>query len=361
LTPSIPTEEKIKRFQRKPAPYRFYDLQDVDWDSDSAKGLRGAFYRNIPGVPLASIRLKHDKSSMDEALSRRMLPEIDKIMELALTYHADDELYLVFENTINGPSFPHAFAMQWIGRYPALTFALLKAYPPDEDLQLHPSLEPFSHIIIRHIIRSANETRIAALVALEKMAKSIGLLSLQHYMELLTFAASSIRAKTLVQEVLLVLNDSRLEHCPESPTTSYGHIHALGVSFDRAEEAADECPCNEDGHPRKKMRVAPSHAKLKFGPDYLKHGEVLVTIRIDARSNVRLYSHVRLQAASKPENRWIEAPIMDGLVVQAAKGQLKVHLHHPAPPEMEEMDWNMYDAGSTGELGLEFAVFKNAC
>ncbi len=166
------------------------------------------------------------------------------------------------------------------------------------------------------------------------------------------FTATSVRSKQLVQEVLLVLNDSRIQYCPDSDSaaTTYARKHALGVAFDRAEEAADECPCNDDGKPRKKQRVAPSHSTLTFGPDYLENGEVIATIRIDARSSVRVHSHVRLQAASKAENQWIEAPIMDGIVVQALKGELKIALHHPAPPEMERMDWNIYDAGTTGEV-----------
>ncbi|KAF8877847.1 RNA dependent RNA polymerase-domain-containing protein [Gymnopilus junonius] len=311
----VPTEETIRRFQRTPAPYRFNDLKDVDWNSVAEDmqeiiNLKGIFFRNIPNLKLSSIRLKHNEDSMAEELSRRMMPEIEKAMSIA----------------IHQQPFPRAFAVHWIEQYPPLTFTLLKAYPPDESLRLQADLEPFAHLIIRNIIRE---------------------LSLQHYIELLMLTAMSVRAKTLVQEVLLVLNDSRLEHCEESPVNAYGHKHALGVAFDRAEEAADECPCNEDGRPRKKMRVPPSHAKLTFGPKYSENGEVIANIRIDARNSIRLHSHVRLQAASKAENRWIEAPIMDGVVVQAEKGQLKINLFHPAPPEMEAMDWNMYDAGST--------------
>ena len=287
---------------------------------------------------------------MTEELSRRTSPEIDKAMDIAIQYHAEDELFLIFGFAVGRQPFPRDFVVEWIERYPALTFSLLQYYPPGEDLELATQLEPFSHIVIRNIIRSANETRIAALVALEKLAKSIGKLSLQHYIELLILTAMSVRSKSLVQEVLLVLNDSRLQHCDSSAVSAYGHKHALGVAFDRAEEAADECPCNEDGRPRKKMRVPPIHAKLVFGPNYPKNGEVIANIRIDARNSIRLHSHVRVQAASKAENRWIEAPIMDGLVVQADKGQLKLHLFHPAPPEMEAMDWNVYDAGSTGPL-----------
>ncbi|KDR76562.1 hypothetical protein GALMADRAFT_450547 [Galerina marginata CBS 339.88] len=343
----VPTEESIRRFQRVPAPYHLNDLQDVEWDSEPVEGMKDAFFRDIPGVSLSSRKLKHDSRSMAGCLSRRMMPEIDKIMDFAVKYHAEHELFLIFDDVIKRQPLSRDFVLQWIERYPPLTFTLLKVYPPDEDHQLPDELEPFAHSILRNIVRSANDTRIAALVALEKTAKSIGGLPLQHYMELLMLAAMSVRSKTLVQEVLLVLNDGRLQHCPTSHTTTYGHKHALGVAFDRAEEAADECPCNEDGQPRRKMRVAPSHAKLTFGPDYLKNGEVIATIRIDARTGVRLHSHVRLQAASKAENRWMDAPIMDGVVVQATKGLLKINLFHPAPPEMEVMDWNLYDAGST--------------
>jgi regulator of nonsense transcripts 1 len=277
------------------------------------------------------------------------MSEVDKIMEFAIKYHAQDELFLIFDNVVRRQPLSIPFITEWIEKFPQLTFALLRVFPPSEEGQLPDDLQAITHPIVRNIIRSANETRIAALVGLEKIAKSIGTLELKHYIDLLMLTALSVRAKNLVQEVLLVLNDSRLQHCPDSLADAYGHKHALGVAFDRAEEAADECPCNEDGRPRKKRQVAPASAKLKFGPNYLTNGEVIATVRIDAKSSVRLHSHVRLQAASKAENRWINAPIMDGVVVQSLKGELKINLLHPAPPEMEVMDWNLYDAGSIGK------------
>jgi hypothetical protein len=36
------------------------------------------------------------------------------------------------------------------------------------------------------------------------------------------------------------------------------------------------------------------------------------------------------------------------LSTQASKAKLKINLFHPGPPEMEAMDWNLYDAGSIG-------------
>ncbi|KAG6889599.1 hypothetical protein C0995_016125 [Termitomyces sp. Mi166 len=124
----------------------------------------------------------------------------------------------------------------------------------------------------------------------------------------------------------------------------HGHKFALSIAFDRAEEAADECPCDNNGKPRR-QRTPPTHVKLSFIADEPDH--VRAIVRVDAKTEVRLHSHVRLQAASKATNRWIPAPIMDGLVVQAFKGELKIGLFHPQPPELERMDWNMYHAGIT--------------
>ena len=309
--------------------------------------MKGAFYR-YPGEKKKLIEQKHTVESMRQYLLERTMSEIEKIMTFAIQYHAEDEIFLVFAHTIDQQPFSQTFVTTWIERYPSLVFSLLKAYPPDEEAQAHPEIASLIHHIVRNVVRSANDTRIAALVALEKLAKSIGAMALDQYIDILMLTSLSVRSKQLVQEVLLVLNDCRLQHSPESAAAAYGHKHALGVVFDRAEEAADECPCNDDGRPRKKQKVPPSHAKVTFGPDYLESGQVIATIRVDAKTSVRLHSHVRLQAASKAENRWLEAPIMDGVVTQASKGELKINLFHPGPPEMEVMDWNLYDAGSIG-------------
>ena len=344
---SVPTEEHLRRFQRKPIPYHLNDIQDVDWTTHSDPWMEGAFYR-YPGEQLKLIKQKHTAETMQQYLLERTIIEIDKIMTFAVQYHAEDEIFFIFAHVIRQQPLPKDFVTTWIERYPSLTFALLKAYPPDEETQAHPEIVSLIHHIVRNIVRSANDTRIAALVALEKLAKSIGTMELDQYIDILMLTSLSVRSKQLVQEVLLVLNDSRLRYSPDSAAAAYGHKHALGVVFDRAEEAADECPCNDDGRPRKKQRVPPSHAKVTFGPDYLESGQVIATIRIDAKNSIRLHSHVRLQAASKAENRWLEAPIMDGVVTQALKGELKINLFHPGPPEMELMDWNIYDAGSIG-------------
>jgi hypothetical protein len=320
------------------------DIQDVDWTTHSDPWMKGAFYR-YPDEERKLIHQKHTAETMQQYLLERTMPEIEKVMTFAVQYHAEDEIFLIFAHVIRQQPLSEDFVTTWTERCPSLTFALLKAYPPDDATQAHVEIASLIHHIVRNIVRSANDTRIAALVALEKLAKSIGTMTLDQYIDILMLTSLSVRSKQLVQEVLLVLNDCRLQHSPESAAAAYGHKHALGVVFDRAEEAADECPCNDDGRPRKKQKVPPSHAKVTFGPEI---GQVIVTIRVDARTNIRIHSHVRLQAASKAENRWLEAPIMDGVVTHASKGELKINLFHPGPPEMESMDWNIYDAGSIG-------------
>ena len=117
-----------------------------------------------------------------------------------------------------------------------MVFALLKAYPPDEEAQAHSEIAPLIRQIVRNIVRSANDTSIAALVALEKLAKNkcIGAMNLDQYIDIFMLISLSVRSKQLV------LNDCRLQHSPESAAAAYGHKHALGVVFDRAEGAADE-------------------------------------------------------------------------------------------------------------------------
>jgi hypothetical protein len=198
LSYSVPTEERVRRFQRIPAPYRLNDLQDVDWISEEAAGLKSVFFRDIPGLKLSSIRQKHDSASIAGILSRMQMPEVDKIMGFAIKYHAEDELFLIFDNVVRRQPLAIPFVTEWIEKYPQLTFALLRVFSPSEDGLLPDDLTVVTHAIVRNIIRSANDTSIAALVGLETVAKSIGMMDLKHYIDLLMLTALSVRAKTLV-------------------------------------------------------------------------------------------------------------------------------------------------------------------
>jgi hypothetical protein len=43
---------------------------------------------------------------------------------------------------------------------------------------------------------------------------------------------------------------------------------------------------------------------------------------------------------------------MDGVVVQAMKGELQVELLHTPPPEVASMDWKMFNAGVIGSWSV---------
>lgn len=366
---SVPTEEYVKRFERQAAPYLLNDLENVDWsDPEYPDWLEMSFspklrnqaqpHSNLPGHadpwPTPQLagerevsRERHTAETMHIHLSKRTAPDVERIMSFALKYHAEDEAFLIFNFVVTQEPMDLETVKAWLDRLPPLAFALLKAFPPTDDSTLPEEIAQLGHHIIRNIIRAANSLKIAVLVALEKISGTIASLPVDQYFDLLTLAALSVRSQQLVQEVLLVLNDCRLNAGQDSPAVKYGCKLALSIAFDRAEEAADECPCNDEGRPRK-QRTPPTHVRLSLVVDH--PSQVKAVVRVDARTAVRLHSHVRLQATSKATNRWIEAPILDGVVILALKGELKVELFHPLPPEIEEMDWNMYHAGSIGRF-----------
>ncbi|KAL0569074.1 hypothetical protein V5O48_012901, partial [Marasmius crinis-equi] len=359
----VPTEERVRRFERERTFYTLNDISQVKW-ARYPPWMKDIF------VP------KRTEERVRALLADRSPDDLDKCMELSLYYHAEDELFWTFGLMVSREEpLQRDWITKWMDTHPPLAFVLLKVHPPYEETKLLPSVtRPFRRHILQNVIRSANLLGIASLVALEKVAGSIAEMPIEEYLNLLWLAAQSVRAPQLVQEVLLVLNDSRA-FSPDSesgsganlhpPALRYGHVHALGIAMDRSEEAADECPCDETGKPRK-QRTAPTQTTLQRVEDHPL--QVKATIRIDARTSIRLHSHVRLQAASKPEKGWVAPIVLDGVVVMAQKGELKIDLMHPPPPEMDPvalpplpesqeveeeeeqkalMDWNLYDAGST--------------
>jgi hypothetical protein len=104
---SVPTEEYVRRFQRQSAPYRMNDLKDVDW-SKEPDWLKSAFYpaKNPQGLPSSRQPKTHTQETMDGVLARRMLPELDQILDFGLLYHAEDEVSLVFHYLLLLPAFP---------------------------------------------------------------------------------------------------------------------------------------------------------------------------------------------------------------------------------------------------------------
>ncbi|KAJ8087712.1 hypothetical protein PM082_006548 [Marasmius tenuissimus] len=362
----VPTETYVRRFERERTSYTLNDISQVKW-ARYPPWMRNVF------VP------KRNEERIRAFLTDKPFTDLDKCMELSLTYHAEDELFWIFSFVVSRDDpLPREWISNWMDAHPPLAFVLLKIHPPYEETKRLPSItRPFRFHILQNVIRSANLLGIASLVALEKLAGSIAEMPVEEYFNLLWLAAQSVRAPQLVQEILFVLNDCRAFSPPNidtsstagghSPALRYGHLHALGIVIDRAEEAADECPCDDTGKPRK-QRTPPTQTRLQRVEGH--PNQVKATIRVDARTSVRLHSHVRLQAASKPERGWVAPIVLDGVVIMSLKGELKVDLMHPPPPEMDPvplpplpegaeddevqeeepkslLDWNLYDAGST--------------
>lgn len=281
-------------------------------------------------------------------LINRTMQELDALIIFCVKFHAEDQVFWAFNEIISREPLATDSIQNAVEVHPPLVFALLKTYPPDEDCALPETIASLAAFMVRILVKAANVLGMAVLVALEKMSGSINLLGLDEYIHLIELASLCIRPPNVVQEALLVLNDVRSVTAASSRSIAYAQKHALAVAFDRAEEAADECPCDEDGRPRKQGKgKAPPRVRLHGIENDDKH--VRADVRIDLPSDVRLHSLVRLQSTSTPEKGWRAAWMMDGLVVEAGRGDLKIELLHPSPSEMEDMDWLLYNAGSIGE------------
>jgi hypothetical protein len=331
ISQSVPTETYVGRFDGEAIPYSLNLLNGVDWDK-KPPWIKDLF------VPKQSIE------GLQAQLTSRSAQDLEHIISFCLEYHAHDELFWTFDKMIT--TLPLAGGVSGcVDRFPPLAFSLLKRYPPDDLHHFHTEVAAIGLTIVQNIIRSANGLGIAALVALEKISSSISQLPMANYLDLLMLVAHSVRSSVLVQEVLLVINEARAPNINQSDIIAYIHKHALAVAFDRAEEAADECPCDEKGMPRKRSSAVPI---LQLLPVADEPAMVVAHVRIDTPNPVRLHSHVRLQAAAEPEKGWTECPVIDGIVVRALKGELKIELQQPPPPEMVRIQWKMYMAGSVG-------------
>ncbi|KAJ3528070.1 hypothetical protein NMY22_g9549 [Coprinellus aureogranulatus] len=371
----VPTEEHLSRFPRKAEPYRQNDIRDIDWDppfepvESTELGIepqrriwqervaqltliKGVFYPYPADLsaPAGKVRRQHDENTIERPLTNATIEDIDAILEFCIAYHADDELFLVFQHALRTRELSSDFICKFLGRAPTLAFVLLRVFPPTDEYYLHPEYrgngDHTGYCPGHHTFRQRDAHCRFGCPGETGSVHSHPTVAGIHGS--LMRIALSVRAKDMVQEVLLVLNDSRLNHLPQplSNAQAYGHKHALNVVFDRAEEAADECPCTDDGRPRARQQTRPTQITLKFkdGP----HSPFIVKgdIRVDAKHSIRLHSHVRFKATSKPDNRFLSTPVLDGLVIVANRGEYRFRLMQPAPQELEKMDWLIYNAGS---------------
>ncbi|KAI0915379.1 hypothetical protein AcV5_003869 [Taiwanofungus camphoratus] len=337
----VQSEEYLRRFDYTPHSFTPNTLDGFQWEDDELG-------RQVFSSP---------KQEVEHILSDASYQILRKYFKFAVKYHAEDQIFWIFQILMDR-DFPLDHIATCIAEYPSLSYSALKHFLPVD------SVGPLPHIaaelvcpIIYNIVRSANSFGIASLAALEKLAPDVDQLDLATYFDVLWLSVLSIRAPGLVQEVLLVLHESRVTSRARSELYDYAHKFMLGIAFDRAEEAADACPCDEGGRP-KRQRTAPVRAKLfptkptqEQVPENAElNSKVIVEarIRVDAQTPARIHSHVRLKVASPQEYPGSGLPpaVVDAVVVRASRGELYLEMKHPLPPEYEQADWNLYHAGS---------------
>jgi len=307
--------------------------------------------------------------------------ELNDLMDFALHYHEETRAFWIFDAMLSSIEVDVLAIAGWILRYPHLVFSLLRSHLDTN----HPRLtEPFDSIrqpIIDAVVLSTNDAPVAALVALEKLGFDIAELSFSQYSSVLWNASMVVRGHQTVQETLLVLHEQR-KRVEGSADAEYAHYQALQVAFERAEDAFESCPCDEQGrptrqrtapirvriHPKRKkapitdapppdpvpvdaptLSPAPADAPTEQTAPSLKLPVVVADIRVDKPSTARLHSHVRLTAASKPEKQTLlwRREILDGIVKVSFRGEMEIELFHYPPPEYADMEWSLYDCGST--------------
>jgi hypothetical protein len=364
----VPTEERLRSISQA-EPYSRNALEHVDWNKEK-EGYKSIFT---------------DESQAKVQLNLRAaaFAQLNDFMDFALHYHEETRAFWIFDAMISSTEVDVLAIAGWILRYPHLVFSLLRSHLDAN----HPRLtEPFDGIrqpIIDAVVLSTNDAPVAALVALEKLGFDIAELSFSQYSSVLWNASMVVRGHQTVQETLLVLHEQR-KRVESSADAEYAHHQALQVAFERAEDAFESCPCDEQGRPTRqrtapiRVRIHPKIPKKKapntdappsdpvpvdaptldplpadapteqIAPS-LKLPVVVADIRVDKPSTARLHSHVRLTAASKPAKQTLlwRREILDGIVKVSFRGEMEIELFHHPPPEYADMEWSMYDCGST--------------
>ena len=340
----VPTEQFLKRFDGTPHPFVPNTAQDIEWGDDTM------------GAALFSAT----KERAAVLLTGLDTDQLCHYLRLSILHRAENQTFYIFEALLDEPGSPSEQILDCIEQYPSLAYCILKRHFADGPGRLPENIAHLRPSLVRGVVRSANQLGIASLAALERLAPEIELLDLASYLDLLWWTSLSVRAPTVMQELLLVMHESRCSVRSINLAMEYTHKFALGVAFDRAEEAADACPCDDAGRP-KRQRTPPIRATLVppkavqnqdsetvSTEDFVGLKHVVAHIRVDAQSAIRIHSHVRLRLASPVEGPNLEAGgvMVDAIVTRATRGELYIEVKHPLPPEYARVDWYIYNAGS---------------
>ena len=282
---------------------------------------------------------------------------------LARLHRAEDRMFHIFERLLEREVVPMETIRLCMEEHPPLAYCALKKFLEGSDIMSLASRTRLAIFVLRQLVRCANDLGMAALAGLERLATYIAGLDSSTYLDLLWHAALTIRAPQTAQEMLLVLHEIRSNEQDLPLVAQYAHSHSLAVAFDRAEEADDSCPCDEQGRP-KRQREAPIATKLRLVPPprsrpgelepetpatsepYTIPTQVMAHVRVDLKVPIRIHSHVRLRVASSPEHSTLPPAIVDAVAVRASRGEICLDVLQPLPPEWVEVDWHLYPAGS---------------
>ncbi|KAI0684613.1 RNA dependent RNA polymerase-domain-containing protein [Cytidiella melzeri] len=333
----VETEEYLPRFDHRPEPYTPNAVLDVDWTTRSAD--------------MKAVFTEEEASAM-QLLVRLSIDDLLDMLRFARYYRAEDRIFWIFKALMQAHDPPLSIIAECLEEHPPLAYVVLRQFLDNDASHLGDAARVrIASAVTREIIRSANELGIAALVALEKLASDVARLELPLYCDLLWLACHTIRSSQLLQEILLVLHDGRVAQ-QKSRLQEYVLKHALGIVFDRAEDAADACPCDDAGRP-KRQRIAPIAAKLRLvgeegvaQPESLIPSQVMADVRVDISTPIRIHSHVRLVLSSPAEHSTLPAAVLDAVVLRASRGELMLDLQQPLPPEYMQVNWRIYNAGS---------------
>lgn len=342
------TEQKLSRFDHHPTKYTPNSISAVDWSA--------------PQVVQQSVFVG-SKSSATEILSATSPTALLDHLRFAIHHRSEDRIFWTFDALLAKEELPTDTILTAMQEYPSLAYSTLKSLLGAEDSVIAEAFRARITIAVAQgVIRSSNTFGIASLVALEKLGEFIGNCELPVYLDLLWLAGIAVRSPPLAQEVMLVMHDARVSSTRQfSNVYRYAHQQALATIFDRVEEAADACPCDEQGRP-KRQRTAPVAAKLcpipppknaepsddisEHQEPYLIPSRVLANIRVDLPTSIRIHSHIRLRVASPAEHSTLPPAVVDAIVVRSSRGELNLDVVQPLPPEYDTVDWRLYQAGS---------------
>ncbi|KZV92820.1 RNA-directed RNA polymerase [Exidia glandulosa HHB12029] len=328
----VQTEEVIREV-REPRRYELSTLMHFDWAT------RPSFKEVFAA----------DKATVASLLSARTSEDVHELLGFAIRHRAHDHVFWIFECLLTRVPEQVDNIIHWIDRRPDLAFVVLKKFPPDDE-NSQQRLHPLALTLARGVILCANSFGIASLVALEKLHVQIRSLDLVEYCDVVYLAAHCVLTADLVREVLLVLHEQRGE------TTIYAEQQILAIACDRAEEALDTCPTNDQGHIRRGVKGI--RTRLTSPSDAVDAKTVKADVRVDRPNSIRLHSHVRLQAASAAEGPHVDRPILSGVVIEASRGEIKIRVFEPLPPEFADMDWDIYDASSVATTNAMLDAVK---